>query len=194
MAAVDEQTLLHDVEQRFLRLSQKLEACEKERDDLRASQGKSDEQISALTLSQSAALRGEADASEKRSAAEREASRLDAAYKAALERAERAELSASAAATGRAAAEAELAGARSEARAFERRAASAEAAQTGAALASERAASERRALEDHAAWLQSELDARTKELRDRRRSGPEKGDASSLQHECSARARVPESI
>ena len=47
MAAVDEQTLLHDVEQRFLRLSQKLEACEKERDDLRASQGKSDEQISA---------------------------------------------------------------------------------------------------------------------------------------------------
>ena len=34
MAAVDEQTLLHDVEQRFLRLSQKLEACEKERDDL----------------------------------------------------------------------------------------------------------------------------------------------------------------
>ncbi|KAK7254705.1 spindle assembly checkpoint protein [Aureococcus anophagefferens] len=61
MAAVDEQTLLHDVEQRFLRLSQKLEACEKERDDLRASQGKSDEQISALTLSQSAALRGEAD-------------------------------------------------------------------------------------------------------------------------------------
>ena len=93
MAAVAEQTLLHDVEQRFLRLSQKLEACEKERDDLRASQGKSDEQISALTLSQSAAL------------------------------------------------------------------------------ASERAASERRALEDHAAWLQSELDARTKELRDRRRSG-----------------------
>ncbi|KAH8055000.1 hypothetical protein JL722_8419 [Aureococcus anophagefferens] len=67
MAAVDEQTLLHDVEQRFLRLSQKLEACEKERDDLRASQGKSDEQISALTLSQSAALRGK-PTPEKRSA------------------------------------------------------------------------------------------------------------------------------
>ncbi|KAH8061996.1 hypothetical protein JL721_8709 [Aureococcus anophagefferens] len=84
MAAVDEQTLLHDVEQRFLRLSQKLEACEKERDDLRASQGKSDEQISALTLSQSAALRGEAGVG--RSAGARR-NRLDAAYKAALERA-----------------------------------------------------------------------------------------------------------
>ena len=65
--------LFHDVEQRFMKLSEALEAATAERDELRTAAAEHESGLAKLTLSLTSAQRGAADAEERRAAAERDA-------------------------------------------------------------------------------------------------------------------------
>ena len=58
--------LFHDVEQRFLKLSDELEAATAERDELRTAAAEHESGLAKLTLSLTSAQRGAADAEERR--------------------------------------------------------------------------------------------------------------------------------
>ena len=160
--------LFHDVEQRFLKLSEALEAATAERDELRTAAAEHESGLAKLTLSLTSAQRGAADAEERRAAAERDAARLDGARRANAERADRAELRAAELAAASADAQRALADARKEARENTEKCARAESQARASTLERERWAREREALEGHAAWLKDELDQRSQELRDSR--------------------------
>ena len=160
--------LFHDVEQRFMKLSEVLEAATAERDELRTAAAEHESGLAKLTLSLTSAQRGAADAEERRAAAERDAARLDGARRANAERADRAELRAAELAAASADAQRALADARKEARENTEKCARAESQARASTLERERWAREREALEGHAAWLKDELDQRSQELRDSR--------------------------
>ena len=160
--------LFHDVEQRFMKLSEALEAATAERDELRTAAAEHESGLAKLTLSLTSAQRGAADAEERRAAAERDAARLDGARRANAERADRAELRAAELAAASADAQRALADARKEARENTEKCARAESQARASTLERERWAREREALEGHAAWLKDELDQRSQELRDSR--------------------------
>ena len=166
MAAASAPALFHDVEQRFLKLSEALDAATSERDELRTASGEHEASLAKLTLSLTSSQRSEADAEEKRAAAERDAARLDGARQANAERADRAELRAAELAAAAADAHKALADARRDARAKAETCARAESQAQASTLERERWDREREALEGHAAWLKGELDARSQELRE----------------------------